>query len=377
MRSVTTSGSSTQAGPAMPSSHGAAPIRVLHVPGRTQYVQKLEDDGIQLVNLATVGELTIPGDVTLAWLLRHRPWDQLDVLHLHHLDFEPRRDLRAALADCRRADIGVVFTAHDLSPIFGDRATHHRRLRELAAWDVPFVCLTPAAEAEVHRRLPAVRTVMIPHGYVASPGTPTRPPERDPGPTRFLLHGSLRRNRDIELVLACWRFSRALADTTMHLLLRAPSRASLVEDSRTWQAIGEHAVDPRLQVDVRRFPSDRELNDAFAAADCVVLPYRWASHSGQLEHALDLGVLPVAARTGYLPDQIALHDGLAADPEWFEWPAGHPYEHGARLLEALERAHAAIQDGWRSPHAEAFTEHRRREHATVLAAHRTVYESTR
>jgi hypothetical protein len=353
-----------------------AAVRVVHIPGRTPYARKLYGEGIQVLNGTTVDGLAVPRDATLAWLSEHRPWDWWDVLHLQHPDFEPISRLRTALAESRRAGKRVVFTAHDVKPVFGNRSTHHARLRVLAEHDVPFVCLTPAAQAEVHRRF-AAHTALVPHGYVASPGTPTRPARADHGPTRFVIYGSLRRNRDVELVLACWRFARHLAKTTVHLLLRAPSRISLAEDAGAWRAIREHAADPRLRVDVLPFPTDDEVNDTVIGADCLLLPYRWASHSGQLEHAFDLGVLPVAARTGYLPDQVALHDGLVGEPVWFDWGAGATFEHGERLLDAMQTAHMAIQDGWQPHDVEKFADHRRREHTEVMAAYQTLYQGGR
>lgn len=351
-------------------------IRVVHVPGRTPYARKLHGDGIQILNGTTVDGLTVPRDATLAWLLEHRPWDWLDVVHLHHPDFEPIPRLRTVLAECRRVGTRVVFTAHDTSPVFGDRATHHRRLRVLTDYEVPFVCLTPAAELEIRWRFGAW-TELIPHGYVAPPGTPSRPTPREPGPTRFLVYGSLRPNRDVALVLACWRFARHLADTTLHLLLRAPSRTSLIEDADAWRSIREHVADTRLRVETLPFPTDDDTHKAVAGSDCLLLPYRWASHSGQLEHALDLGVLPVAARTGFLPDQIALHQGLVDDPAWFDWSDGATFEYGARLLEAMQTAHATIQEGWQAPHPEKVADHRHREHTEILTAYRTLYEAGR
>lgn len=348
-------------------------VRVVHVPGRTPYARKLHSDDIQILNGRTVHGLALPRDPTLSWLLEHRPWDWLDVVHLHHPDFETIARLRMVLAECRRARTRVVFTAHDPAPVFGDRATHHRRLRMLAEHGVPFVCLTPAAEAEVRWRFSA-RTALIPHGYVAPPDTPARPVSREPGPTRLVVYGSLRRNRDVELVLACWRFARHLVETTLHLLLRAPSRASLSEDAEVLRVIREHAADSRLRVDVLPFPTDDDVCETVAGSDCLLLPYRWASHSGQLEHAFDLGVLPVATRTGFLPDQVALHHGLVDEPVWCDWSDGAVFEYGPRLLVAMERAHAAIQDGWRAPDPEKFADHRRREHAEVLAAYQALYK---
>jgi len=347
-------------------------IRVVHVPARTPYARKLHDESVRVLNGTSVEGLVVPRDATLAWLLDHRPWHWLDVVHLHHPDFETIPRLRAVIAECRRAGKRVVFTAHDVSPVFGGRAAHHGRLRELAQLGVPFVCLTPTAEAEVRWRFGA-RTVVIPHGYVTEPETPRRA-RRDPGPTRFLIYGSLRRNRDVELVLACWRFARHLADTTLHLFLRAPSRVSLSEDAQVWRVIREHAADHRLRVDVLPFPTDDAVNEAVAGTDCLLLPYRWGSHSGQLEHAFDLGVLPVAARIGFLPDQVALHSGLVGEPVWFDWSDDAPFNDGAVLLDAMQGAHAAIQDDWQPHDAVKFADHRRNEHIQVMAALRALYE---
>jgi glycosyltransferase involved in cell wall biosynthesis len=349
------------------------PIRVVHVPGRTPYARKLQDDQVRVLNDSKLGHLVVPRDVTLDWLLKRRPWDWLDVVHLHYPDFEPVLRLHDVLAECRRAGKQVVFTAHDVAPVFGDRALHHQRLRLLAEHGVPFACLTPASGAEVTARFSAW-TVQVPHGYVAQPGTRQRPERREPGPTRFLVYGSLRRNRDVELVLACWRFARQLAETTLHLLLRAPSRASLAEDAGVWRAIRDHAADARLRVEVLPYPTDSEVNEAVAGADCLLLPYRWASHSGQIEHAFDLGVLPVAARTGYLADQVALHQGLVAEPVWFDWRPDEPYAHGSRLLEAMQVAHAVIQGGWHARDSGRFCDHRRSEHTRIMAAYRGIYE---
>lgn len=351
-------------------------MRVVHVPGRTPYARKLRDERILILNQTTFDGLDVPRDLTLAWLLNHRPWDWFDVVHLHHLDYEPISRLTSVLAECRRAAKRVVFTAHDVTPVFGARVTHHRRLRVLAEHGVPFVCLTAAAESEVRRRFGA-RITLIPHGYVVEPSTTVRTVPRPAGPTRFLLYGSLRANRDVELVLHCWRFARHLRDTSLHLLLRAPSRAGLAEDAAAWRAIREHSADPRLLVDVLPFPSDDDVTDGLMGADCLVLPYRWASHSGQLEAAFDTGLLPVAARTGFLSEQVELHGDLVGEPVWFDWADGAEYDHGARLLTAMQEAHTVIQQSWHAPDPSGFAEHRRREHDRIIAAHHNVYETAR
>ena len=105
-----------------------------------------------------------------------------------------------------------------------------------------------------------------------------------------------------------------------------------------------------------------------------------ASHNPAPDNGIKFcraGALPVAARTGYLPDQIALHRDLVPQPVWFDWPNNAPFDHGARLLTALQIAHAAIQDGWPGPDAEKFADHRWLEHADIMAVYRALYDGAR
>ncbi|MBN1172568.1 MAG: hypothetical protein JXA67_10390 [Micromonosporaceae bacterium] len=122
------------------------------------------------------------------------------------------------------------------------------------------------------------------------------------------------------------------------------------------------------------YPTDDEVNQAMADTDCLMLPYRWASHSGQLEHAFDLGVLPVASQTGSLTDQVLLHGGYVDPPIWFDWTDGAQFTYGERLLTAMQQAHRMIQTGWHARDGEAFRAHRVQEHASVMEAHRDLYQ---
>lgn len=346
------------------------PVRVVHVPGRTPYARKLVSAAFQGVNGVIAGGIDIPRDVTCRWLLTHKPWDWFDVVHLHHIEFEPIVLLKKLLWECRRARKRVVFTAHDLAPIFISTVEYNRRLRLLVSEGVPFVCLTERSCRDVRAKV-AADCVVIPHGRDGA-ALPERP-VRAAGPTRFLIFGSLRSSRDIELVLNCWRFAPSLGDSELRLLLRAPSRASMVSEESTWRTICMHAADTRLGVEVRSFPTDQEIRHALMHSDCLVLPYRWASHSGQLEAAADAGTLALASRIGYLADQAAMHHGLSAEPSWFDWADGNKYAYGERFLTAMEDAHARIQSGWQAPGPAQFSAHRDAEGAAILAAHGRLY----
>ncbi|HUY52303.1 MAG TPA: glycosyltransferase [Streptosporangiaceae bacterium] len=357
-----------------------AKLKVVHVTARTPYARKLQSPAIMILNSADIDPVgRVPRDVTLGWLLERRPFSWFDVLHLHHIEFDSVTELRTVLRECARSRRRVVFTAHDIDPVFGDRPSYHRKLRLLAEQDVPFVCLTPGSAAVLRHRLGAALTsTVIPHGYVVSPDALPVPRPRPAGAgLRYLLFGALRANRDIPTVLYNWRLGRRQRSSTLSLLLRAPGRANLAHERDRWELIAATAAsEPRLHVDVVPYASDADVANFAAECDALILPYLWGSHSGQLELAFDLGLLPVASSVGYLREQVAAHGGLAEEPVWFDWSDGSEWAYGERFLAALDVA-AERQCSPRSPRSAAeFAGHRRKEHAEIMAAYSTIYEES-
>lgn len=349
-------------------------IKVVHIPARTPYARKLSSEQVKILNGTSVpGKGALPRDLTLRDMLNRRPFTWFDVLHLHHVEFERLDTLRRALAECARARRRVVFTAHDTEPVFTVRRTYQPKLRTLAEWSVPFVCLTERSAATVRRWVGATTTV-VPHGYVVAPSSVLRPFRGTGVMTRYLLFGSLRANRDLATVLYNWRFGRRQLRSTLSLLLRAPSRANLEAEAPQWELISAMAAaEPRLRVEIAPFPTDHEVAQAVAASEALVLPYRWGSHSGQLELAFDMGLLPVASDVGYLRDQYQMHVGLVREPVWFNWSDGAEYSYGERFLSALDHAIDLLREGGAVDCTEEFAEHRRAEHDSIIDAYHDLY----
>ncbi|MFI1648631.1 hypothetical protein ACH4XT_17060 [Streptomyces avidinii] len=352
----------------------ASRIRVVHAPARTPYVRKLTDGHIEIVNGTVHRGMEVPRDVSMRWLLERRPFDWFDVLHLHHVEFDDLATLKSVLSECARSGRRVVFTAHDVDPVFSKRAAYHRKLSVLAEAGVPFVCLTEASRSDVRKRFgDRVETVTIPHGFVVPPGTsyPSRAQEvRSP---RYFLFGSLRENRDITTALYNWRFGRHQQDTSMHLLLRAPGRINLLEEHDRWSLLTSMAGDPRLRIDVLPHPTDEDVVDTALGCDALVLPYRWGSHSGQLELAFDLGLVPVVSAVGYVRDQYDRHAPFVDEPVWFDWSDGAEYAYGPRFLEALDTAAERLRHSRPSGPSPDFADYRITEHEAIMAAHLEMY----
>jgi hypothetical protein len=124
---------------------------------------------------------------------------------------------------------------------------------------------------------------------------------------------------------------------------------------------------------MRAYPTDDEVVAAGLSADALLLPYLFGSHSGQLELAFDLNLLPVCSSVGYLEDQYDVHKGFVPEPIWFDWTDGHPFLFGEKFVAALEVAHVRVRHTLGRGPSNDFLEYRREEHAEFLAAHRAVY----
>ncbi|MCB5163578.1 hypothetical protein LG634_01790 [Streptomyces bambusae] len=355
-------------------------LRVVHLPARTPYARKLHSQDILILNETAIRSgVTVPAAVNASWLLAHTPLDWLDVLHLHHIDVEDLPTLERLLDACARSGVRVVFTAHDTRPMYGSAMEFAARLQLLLAADVQWVCLTESSLVELAcllgDRPPAT---VIPHGYVVPPDALLRREREQGSPSaRFLMYGASRASRDQLSPVINWSLGVTDPRSTLRLLLRAFSPVDFAPDSRIPLLLETARHDPRIRLSMRPYPSDDDVVDAGLAADVLLLPYLWGSHSGQLELAFDLNLLPVCSRTGHLPEQYRHHQGLVSEPEWFDWSTGHPNLFGERFLTAVENATARMASSTSRGLDRTFLDYRAQEHKSVIDAYAQIYGGDR
>ncbi|MEV3949078.1 hypothetical protein AB0K57_15695 [Streptomyces halstedii] len=354
-------------------------LRVVHVPARTPYARKLHGPDFHILNGTEISSgAVVPTAVTATWLLAHAPLTWLDVLHLHHIDIEETAVLERLLDACAESGVRVVFTAHDTQSMHGDESAFTERLRLLLSADVDWVFLTESSRREMAGLLGTTSpATVIPHGYVVPPEA-LRGREREQAVTsaRFLMFGASRPSRDQLSPVVNWSLGVTDPGSTLRLLLRAFSPADFIPGSPVPLLLETARHDPRIRLSMRPYPTDDEVTDAGLASDVLLLPYLWGSHSGQLELAFDLNLLPVCSRTGHLPEQYRQHGQLVTEPEWVDWTTGHPNLFGERFLAAVENARSRTgSDAQRLDRT--FLEHRDQEHKAILAAYAGVYGGDR
>lgn len=350
-------------------------MRVVHLPARTPYAWKLQSRDFHILNGTEIstGE-TVPAAISADWLLEHSPLTWLDVLHLHHIDFEDIATLERLLDACLRYGVKVVFTAHDTRPMVGNAERFVERLRLLRSAEVSWVSLTEGAItklAEVLGERP--NAAVIPHGYVAAPESMAQLERESWGSgSRYLMFGASRASRDQLSTMANWSLGVTDPHSTLHVLLRAFSPVDFGDGGHAPLLLNLAGRDPRIRMTMRPYPTDEEVVRAGLASEALLLPYLWGSHSGQLELAFDLNLLPICSLTGHLHEQYERHKGLVEEPQWFDWSSGHPNLFGEKFLTALENAAARLDSRPRRLDRE-FLDYRVQEHRTILDDYSRVY----
>lgn len=268
--------------------------RVLSYPPRHPYVDRLHGQAANLVYRAG-----LPRDphrrYDPAWLVEHS--DRIDIAHIHigHDDrsVDDLLEVAEALDAC---NVPIVATVHDIQPPSGLPTIEATGLHGIGLRAQRLITLTAGAADEVEVRI-GIRPQVIPHGPVLDSGRIQRARRQRAMYVRedlpVLLHaGHVNPNLDWQSVIDAARRTRGRR--RVRILVHQQ------EADRILQAVTGLAF---VEVVLLEGLSQGQLVAELAAAHCVVLPYRWATHSGLLELAADIGVPVVATAVGYLHQQ--------------------------------------------------------------------------
>ncbi|WP_025274150.1 hypothetical protein [Haloglycomyces albus] len=351
------------------------PLRIAHIPARTAYVWKLQSTDFTIVNGQNIHATTVPTALTAKWILNHQPLDWVDVIHLHHIEFELLDDLEHLIDVCRTSGTGIVLTVHDLHAMFTTDQALAERYALLSQDGVFWTTTSDGAARDLQSQYsPSEEVCSLPLGYAIPPALVAGRSRTHSTAPRYFMYGAMRPNRDHLSTLANWSLGLTHTHATFNVLLRALSAIDFArQEYRPSDLIALLQSDQRINTVMKPYPSDENLVEMALESDCLVLPYRWGSHSGQLEFAFDLGLLPLVPPVGYLTEQHARHGNLVPDPVWIDWDGGNPYLQGEQFLEALLRAQDVLLDRNFLPNPQ-FLEYREVEHQGLLHNHVDLYE---
>jgi hypothetical protein len=354
-------------------------LRVVHLPARTPYVRKITSPNFTILNGTNTEHGVVPDAVSAQWLLDRRPLDWLDVLHLHQIEFDDFATLARLFAACAESCVKIVYTAHDITAMFRPADEFQARMELVCQSGAAWIGLTGNSVEALRDNLSGQAEVtVIPHGFVVHPDKLSSRNRVSLHETlaapNYLLYGALRPNRDYLSTIANWSLSITDPAARLNVLLRALSPSDF--DRHDVPALLTiMKSDKRIKAAMRAYPTDDEVATAGMNSDALLLPYLFGSHSGQLELAFDLNLLPVCSSIGYLKDQYHIHKGLVGEPVWFDWSEGHPFLFGEKFVAVLELVHTRLLNSPRRDPSKEFLEYRRHEHERFLDAHNIIYSS--
>lgn len=263
--------------------------------------------------------LTYPGE--LAAFLRSITHQPPDVLHVQWSLVPPLE--AGAWRRARAAGVLVVLTAHNVLP-HETRPWHRAAYRRLYGAVDGVIVHSEAARERLAGLvgLPASRMAVIP----MAADVPLRPaPDRrleraaarrslglPPTAPLALFFGQVRPYKGLDLLLATWGAVRAVLPEA-GLLVAGPvagGRAGIAALRRRIAALG-------LEGSVTLWPGyvpAWQVDQVFAAADVVALPYRDTEDSAVLQAARGRRRAVVATAVGGLPESLAAGGGLLVPP---------------------------------------------------------------
>lgn len=351
------------------------PIRVFHIPYLMPYTRKIVSDQIQAVNAY---ERYSERSIYIKRLFSPEELDTFDVLHLHSLRWGTIQELRALFEQCAANHKRIVFTAHDLWSLRDDEELYRARLSVACELADAVITLTQRSAEKLTQLVEGIdvrrKLSVIPHGFAVHPRHPRWGLSGSQKPAvQYALYGQFRHNRDLLGFAQLWQKALQGTEAQLNVLLSIPD-LSLVNDPQLHvkETLAFLRADQQqMRLIVTSFLSDEQIIQSLLRNDVLALPYKWGTHSGQLEMAFDLNLVPLAPRVGFFAEQWKCVQAYVPEPCWFEWPA--PSAGTAHCLEYLREAQSRLcQDVPRVPDKH-WRSYRLWEHEQFLQAHYQLY----
>lgn len=145
---------------------------------------------------------------------------------------------------------------------------------------------------------------VIPHGLIALPSDVIKnsagiAKDRN----RFtILYGEFRENKErINAIVDFLKISD-MVDAKLHLIYKNPIWFRNT-DPNGWEIFTSITNNSRCSKFVKSWITNEELIREFYSSHCIILPYMWGTHSGQIELAKDCGCYVVAPNVGFYKEQ--------------------------------------------------------------------------
>lgn len=295
-------------------------IKVLSFPSRHPYTSKLNTDGIRFVNPDT--DLFASG-ITARTLDTAYPSETYDIAHIHFsYDQISLDDLEEILKYFKGNKKPVIWTLHSKESQRIRNYGNGNYQKLLFEYADQIVTPTHGAKNWCESVLgrPARNIEVIPLGFMADPRDIEKLEEgikKDPKLFAMLI-GEFRQNKDFIQSIVNFLQCTELSALKLLLIFKPIPLLNDSNEIRPDMAFFYSLLNnSRIEVLSKPWISNEEINIAFLRSHAIIIPYRWGTHSGQIEHAKDCGCNVVASSVGFYAEQlngVCLYEYNETDP---------------------------------------------------------------
>ncbi len=243
------------------------------------------------------------------YLDKHFPLESYDIVHIH---FEyylvPFKTLKFLIQYFIHNGKPIVWTCHDRNSLV-DEKNDNRYIKFLYDNTDAVITLTPGCAKWLYSKFGhhRSRVTVIPMGYLAHPSIIDEEMSNvKKDKNLFTIHiGDFRKNKDyisaIKDFLACPYLANAKIQLIYSSINFFKNDKFIQKQKSVFYKLISH--NSRIVKVCSRSISNNVFNKAFLASHAVILPYKWGTHSGQLELARDCGVYVIASNVGFYKEQ--------------------------------------------------------------------------
>ncbi len=315
-------------------------IKVLSLPARHPYTSKFNTGEISFVNPET--DLFREGRCTPELLERDYPHENYDIVHIHFsFDKLSIKELINTLEYFKKNRKPIVWTIHSKESQRVRSFGNGQYQKLLFRYADKIISPTNGAKLWVENNLSTHKKNIdiIPLGFMADPqdvGKFKNTVRKDSKLFTYLI-GEFRENKEIIQSIVNFLQCSDLSKARLQLIFKPISMYSDSTYSKfnTMMPMFYNIIhNPRIDIISRPEITNTELIKAFLGSHAIILPYKWGTHSGQIELAKDCGCHVVVSDVGFYQEQwkdIIMY--IVSDGKYREIPTRYT----TSLIEAYHR----------------------------------------
>lgn len=285
------------------------PINVLSFPSRHPYMSKF-DDGTNIKFVNPNSDFFNEKKFTPDYLKFNFPPNKYDLVHIHFsFDRVPLDQFEKLLTYFHDLKKPIVWTSHSLESLRIKNYGRGKYQELLFKYSDQIISPTQGSKNTILKKYgPHKNNIqVIPLGYMTSPADVARISKQTSKSKNVftMLIGDFRENKEVIQSIINFLQCKGLENTWLQLIYKPISLYN-----SNWENFASKKLiffnltqNPRIiNLSMPSIPNDI-LTKAFIESHAIILPYKWGTHSGQIELAKDCGCHVVTTNVGFFKEQ--------------------------------------------------------------------------